>query len=69
MKDSKYLVEDARKAVQELGQKGIDVFCVGLDGNGEEYLQRIFGRRNAIQISRVESLPERLPMLYFRLTA
>lgn len=66
--DRKYLVEDARKAVQELGHDGIDVFCVGLDGGGDSYLTRIFGRRNAVQIDRLTGLPEKLPALYFRLT-
>ena len=67
--DRKYLVEDARKAVVSLGNDGIDVFCVGLDSGGDSYLTRIFGRRNVVQIDRVERLPERLPMLYLRLTA
>jgi nitric oxide reductase NorD protein len=66
--DKRYLVEDARKAVHDLSQKGIDVYCVGLDGGGESYLQRIFGRRNFMMINRVESLPEKLPLLYLRLT-
>jgi nitric oxide reductase activation protein len=66
--DRKYLVEDARKAVHELAHKGIDVFCVGLDSGGESYLPRIFGLRNHLMINRIEALPEKLPMLYFRLT-
>lgn len=66
--DKRYLVEDARKAVQELSRKGIDVFCVGLDSGGESYLSRIFGLRGYLMINRVEALPEKLPMLYFRLT-
>ncbi|MGI9304239.1 MAG: nitric oxide reductase activation protein NorD, partial [Gammaproteobacteria bacterium] len=67
--DKNYLVEDARHTVHALAHEGIDVFCVGLDSGGDSYLTRIFGRRNVVQIDRVESLPERLPMLYFRLTA
>ncbi len=67
--DHKYLVEDARHAVLELGHKGIDVFCVGLDSGGDNYLARIFGRRSVLQIDRIEHLPEKLPMLYLRLTA
>lgn len=67
--DRKYLVEDARKAVHSLSHLGIDVFCVGLDSGGENYLPRIFGLRNYLMINRIESLPEKLPMLYFRLTA
>ncbi|MBL8584721.1 MAG: VWA domain-containing protein [Rhizobiaceae bacterium] len=67
--DKRYLVEDARRAVHDLGHRGIDVFCVGLDSGGENYLPRIFGRRGYITIDRVEALPEKLPMLYFRMTA
>ena len=66
--DRTYLVEDCRKAVQQLSHLGVDVFCVGLDGGGENYLSRIFGRRNFLLINRLESLPEKLPSLYFRLT-
>jgi hypothetical protein len=69
IKDKRYLVEDARKAVQGLAHRGIDVFCVGLDGGGESYLTRIFGRHNVLLIDRVTALPEKLPMLYLRLTA
>ena len=67
--DRRYLVEDARKSVQSLAHEGIDVFCVGLDSGGDSYLTRIFGRRNVIQIDKVTALPEKLPMLYLRLTA
>lgn len=67
--DSAYLVEDARHVVHALGQKGIDVFGVGLESGCESYMNRIFGRRNVAQIDRLEKLPERLPLLYLRLTA
>ncbi len=67
--DRRYLVEDARKAVQSLAHDGIDVFCVGLDSGGDSYLTRIFGRRNVIQIDKITALPEKLPMLYLRLSA
>lgn len=66
--DRRYLVEDARHAVLSLSHAGIDVFCVGLDAAGDPYLTRIFGRRNVVQIDRIERLPEKLPMLYLRLT-
>ncbi len=69
MPDRRYLVEDARRAVQTLAGGGVDVFCVGLDSGGDSYLSRIFGRRNVVQIDRLERLPDRLPMLYLRLTA
>ena len=67
--DRRYLVEDARKAVMSLAHNGIDVFCVGLNAGGDSYLLRIFGRHNVTQIDRIEHLPEKLPMLYLRLTA
>jgi hypothetical protein len=67
--DRRYLVEDARRVVLSLAHQGIDVFCVGLDAGGDSYLSRIFGRRNVLQIDRLERLPEKLPLLYLRLTA
>jgi nitric oxide reductase activation protein len=67
--DRRYLAEDARKAVATLAHKGIDVFCVGLDAGGDSYLPRIFGQRNILVIDRLERLLEKLPMLYFRMTA
>jgi nitric oxide reductase activation protein len=66
--DKKYLVEDARHVIHELAMDGIDVFCVGLDSGGDSYLTRIFGRRNVVQIDKLERLPEKLPMIYLRLT-
>lgn len=66
--DRRYLVEDARRAVQSLRQRAIDVFCVALDAGGDAYLTRIFGRQNVVQIDRIERLPQRLPLLYLRLT-
>ncbi|MDQ6437534.1 nitric oxide reductase activation protein NorD [Mesorhizobium sp. LHD-90] len=65
--DDRYLVEDARKAVFHLRRLGIDVYCVGLDTEARPPLDRIFGSRNAITISRLESLPELLPTLYLSL--
>jgi hypothetical protein len=67
--DREYLVEDARKVVKSMSRMGIDTFCVGLDSGGDNYLNRIFGKRNVAVIDRLERLPERLPMLYLRLTA
>ncbi len=67
--DRRYLVEDARHAVLALSHVGIDVFCVGLDPTGDNYLTRIFGRRNVLQVDRIDRLPEKLPMLYLRLTS
>ncbi|MBO0755771.1 MAG: VWA domain-containing protein [Bradyrhizobiaceae bacterium] len=65
--DRRYLVEDARRAVLSMRHQGIDLFCVGLDAGGDSYLTRIFGRSNVIQLDHVDRLPEKLPLVYFRL--
>ena len=69
VEDQQYLVEDARKVVRSISRLGIDTFCVGLDGSGDSYLHKIFGRKNVVVIDKLERLPEKLPMLYLRLTA
>ncbi len=66
--DGKYLVEDARRAVHDLSNKGIDVLCIGVQRQGQDALQRIFGRRGFAMIDRAEALAEKLPMIYMRLT-
>ena len=69
VKDKKYLVEDARKVVRSISRLGIDTFCVGLDAGGDNYLTKIFGKKNVAVIDNLDRLPERLPMLYLGLTA
>lgn len=41
--DPRYLVEDARAAVQEAKRRGVQVHCVTLDPEGERDARRIFG--------------------------
>ncbi len=67
--DRRYFVEDARKAVQSLAHNAIDVFGIGLDGDGTAYLRRMFGRRNFVVIDQIARLPDKLPLLYMRLTS
>jgi nitric oxide reductase activation protein len=67
--DKRYFVEDARKAVQSLAHNAIDVFGIGLDGAGTAYLGRMFGRRNFVVIDQIARLPDKLPLLYMRLTS
>lgn len=68
VEDRRYLVEDARQAVQGLALQGIDCFCVGLESGADSALARIFGRANSLTLDRLGRLPDRLPQLYFRLT-
>ena len=67
--DKRYFVEDARKAVQGLAHNAINVFGIGLDGAGTGYLGRMFGRRNFVVIDQIARLPDKLPLLYMRLTS
>jgi len=66
--DSKHLIEDTHKAVQELDQKDIYTYCINLDKKGDNYVRRIFGDNRYLIVDRVESLPERLPLVFASLT-
>jgi nitric oxide reductase activation protein len=65
--DQRLLIEDARKAVQELDQQGIYTHCVNLDPQADEYVTDIFGRNYTV-VDHVERLPEKLPQLFVALT-
>jgi nitric oxide reductase activation protein len=62
------LIEDARRAVFSLRAAGIEIFGILLDPTGAATGASIFGRANALSISRIEDLPGRLSECYFRLT-
>lgn len=68
VRDSQYLRQDARKAVEEAGASGIATFCLSLDPRADEYVSRIFGGRNYLVLDHIERLPEKLPLLYVGLT-
>jgi hypothetical protein len=65
--DPRELVEDAKRAVRGLRQRGIDVFGIVMDPQGAGSGAAIFGRHNAIAVRRLEELPARLAGVYFRL--
>jgi len=65
--DDKLLIEDARKAVQELDQDGMYTFCINLDPHADEYVKDVFGKQFLV-IDKVEQLPEKLPYLFMSLT-
>jgi hypothetical protein len=65
--DPQHLRADAKKAVEELGAKGVTTFCLSLDPKADEYVRDIFGNRYEV-LDRIERLPEKLPMLYMALT-
>lgn len=65
--DARLLIEDAHKAVQELGRQGIYTYCINLDPKADEYVADIFGNQYAV-IDNVQKLPEKLPQLFLALT-
>jgi nitric oxide reductase activation protein len=66
--DRKYLVFDAKHAVEEQTRYGIATYCISLDPRADEYVRRIFGVRNYLVLDHLRRLPEKLPALYIRLT-
>lgn len=68
MHDPKYLTMDAKKACESLMRHGIQPFCMSLDPRADRYVSTIFGRRNFLVMSRIDRLPEKLPLIYLRMT-
>ncbi|HUF21975.1 MAG TPA: VWA domain-containing protein [Burkholderiales bacterium] len=66
--DNRYLVLDAKKAVENNSRLGIHTYCLSLDPKADRYVSRIFGQRNWTVIDHLRRLPEVLPLLYMRLT-
>ena len=69
VRDPQYLRHDTKKAVEELGRRGISTFCLTLDPDADDYVSRIFGTNGYTVVDHVQRLPERLPSLFMRLTA
>lgn len=67
--DEKYLVFDAKRAVEEQARCGVVIFCISLDPAADNYVRRIFGTRNYLVLDHLRRLPEKLPALYLRLTS
>jgi nitric oxide reductase NorD protein len=66
--DSQYLMFDAKKAVEENNRHGVFTYCMSLDPKADRYVSRIFGMRNYMVLDQLRRLPEKLPMLYMRVT-
>ena len=65
--DPELLIQDTHRAVQELDEEGIYTYCINLDANADDYVQKIFGKQYTV-IDKVERLPEKLPQLFMALT-
>jgi hypothetical protein len=68
-RDPQHLRHDTRKAVEELGAKGVVTYCLTLDQDADAYVKRIFGANNYSIIDHVDRLPEKLPTLFANLTS
>ncbi|MGB9927023.1 MAG: nitric oxide reductase activation protein NorD [Methanosarcina sp.] len=60
--------EDTKTAIQEGNAHGIHFFCITVDNSQGSYLDRIFSDSEYTIIDDVQILPERLPLLYKRIT-
>ena len=58
-----YAQEDTYKAIQEARKKGIYPFCITVDPQGKDYLEKMYGRSYVV-INTIEALPMRIPYLY-----
>jgi hypothetical protein len=67
--DAKYLLFDAKKAVEENNRHGIFTYCMSLDAKADRYVSRIFGVRNYMVLDHIRRLPEKLPLVYMRVTS
>lgn len=64
-----YSLEDTKAALREARVRGVEPFCITVDREADAYVRRLYGDVRFLVIDRVETLPERLPMIYRRLTA
>lgn len=68
VRDPRYLLLDAKKAVGSLAREGIHTFCMSLDARADKYVARIFGAKNFLVVDHLNRLAEILPFMYLRLT-
>ncbi|WP_246610051.1 nitric oxide reductase activation protein NorD [Comamonas fluminis] len=67
--DKKYLIEDARHAVQEAKRAGIRVCCLAVDAQADTYVRHIFGWRDYGIADDTRQLLPRLTNMSARLAA
>ena len=63
-----YALEDTRMALREARQQGISPFCLTIDQQASDYLERMYGDVQYLVLDDILTLPERLPRVYQRLT-
>lgn len=66
--ESRYGIEDTKRAILEAKQLGLEPFCISIDQYSSDYLPYIFGSQSFIHLKNAAELPKKLPLLYLRLT-
>ena len=66
--EKEYAVHDTHMALVEARRKDITPFCLTVDKAGHDYLKSMCGDMGYEVLGDIWSLPERLPMLYRKLT-
>ena len=62
--DHEYGLMDTARALQEAGNKGVELFCVTVDRSGNDYLKRMCPPNRYLIIDEIEDLPEKLSQVY-----
>ncbi|MCX7552446.1 VWA domain-containing protein [Marinicella sp. S1101] len=65
--ETRYGLEDTKKAVQEARDMGLTPFCVSIDYEASTYLPYLFGAQGFIHLNNALDLPRKLPKLFFQL--
>jgi len=66
--EKEYAVHDTKKALDEAKMQGINSFCLTVDKNGHDYLKTMCSDMGYEILDDINDLPERLLVLYRRLT-
>ena len=66
--EGRYGIEDSKKAIEELKQKGITPFCITIDIEAKDYLSYLFGKNGYVLVRDSKKLPKVMPEVYINLT-
>ncbi len=66
--DGRYGIEDTKKAIEEVKQKGIIPFCITIDIEAKDYLSYLFGKNGYTVVRDSKKLPKIMPEVYINLT-
>jgi len=66
--DGRYGIEDTKKAIEEVKQKGITPFCITIDIEAKDYLSYLFGKNGFAVVRDSKKLPKIMPEVYINLT-